>query len=199
MADFETNDIIRLGGVCRFDGAIDIVNTFHVMIVAGGPMAFAQASQDFVEYMDTLMDYVDAVQSTLITDDYISIKNVSQSTVWGSVAWNAYTGGADAGAATAPQVACLGFARTMLSRVQIRKYFGVFTQGDITDGEWLSAVTTPVYNAMGWHIQQQVMTQGLTLLGVAWSDLYTRATVALSPAASPTCVIQRRRRRGRGS
>ena len=199
MADFENFDIVRLGAVCKFDNACDIVNTWHVIIAAGGGLAFAQASVDFQEYLDALYDYIDGVQSNKVVDVHISVANVTQDTVWGAIAWDTYTGGSSTDPATSPQVACLGFARTSKSRVQFRKYLGVFPETHITDGEWASTVTTPVSDMMGYHIVGHTMGEGLVLQGCVYNYEAGTYTTSLSPDVSATSVIQRRRRRGRGS
>lgn len=198
MADFDTNDVIRIGAVQKFGNAGAIVNVWHVQMTAGGPLAFAAMSQDIAEYMDALYAYITAYTKTTQVADHISIKNETQSTVWGNIAWGTYTGGTDAGDATALQVALLAFARTSLSRVQIRKYLGVSTETQSGGGVWLASYRGAAENMMAYHIVGQTMTNGAVLRGCAYRPLDGRVTFALSASTSEIPVIQRRRRSGRG-
>lgn len=199
MTDFLNNDIVRLGCVQELDGLHEIVNVLNVKIVSGGPMFFAAAAEDFGEYCDDAYALISASISDLVDEKHISIKNLTQTTVWGNIAWPTYTGGSQVAEAVAPQVACLGFGRTSISRVQIRKYLGLFTELNMTDGVWDGTVRGACENFMAYHITEQTMTNGLHLLGIAYRVSDGRVTEALSAATSANPVIQRRRRRGRGS
>lgn len=199
MADFDTGDIVRLGCVMRNRGLVDIVNVLHLEILSGGGLAAPAAYEDFQEYCDNLYATIGANLVNTQLADRISVANVTQSTVWGAISWDVFAGGGDAGDQTADQVALMVFGRTPISRVQIRKYLGVFSESSITDGIWGSAIRSNCQNYIDYLITPDVMTNGLELVGVAWSELYTRATRALTGATSAEPVIQRRRRRGRGS
>lgn len=124
---------------------------------------------------------------------------MTQNTVWGNIAWDAYAGGTLAEQSTSLQVALLGFGRTAISRVQLRKYFGVFTERDMTSGAWLANVRGACDDLMVDHVQEQVMAGGLALQGCAYRLSDGRVTLATSVSTSEQPVIQRRRRRGRGS
>lgn len=199
MADFDTGDIVRLGAVQKYAGVSDIVGVLHLRINAGGGLAFAQASLDFQEYCDTLYALFEAQVSVLQLPEHISVQNVTQSTVWGNIAWDAYDGGTSAADVLAAQTAMLVWGRTAISRVQIRKYLGVLTEPFLTTGAWTAAARAAGLNFINYHIAAQAMTEGLVLQGVAWSPSLSRATTAVSGTTSPIPVTQRRRRTGRGS
>lgn len=199
MADFETGDVVRLGCVMELESLHDVVNVLYQKIVSGGGMDFAQAALDLSEYADQLYLLIAARQTDLLDEKHIAVKNMTQGTVWGNIAWGAYGGGVNGSDATTPQVACLAYGRTPISRVQIRKYLGIFTQADLTDGVWDSPVTSVCDDFIGEHITEQTMTEGLVLKGCAYRLSDGRVTFAVSPSTSAHPVIQRRRRRGRGS
>lgn len=199
MADFDTGDVVRLGCVLKFDGLYDIVNVYHVKILSGGNLPFATASLDYVEYCDALYAFIAEKQVNNITPGSIGIKNITQNTVWGNVAFDVYAGGSSTADSVALQVALLAWGRTSISRVQIRKYLGVFSETDIADGLWIATLRGVCETMMAYHITAQTMTEGQVLQGCAYSLSLARVTFALSATTSEVPVIQRRRRQGRGS
>jgi len=199
MADFVNDDVIRLGCVSRFNELVDVVTTLTVKYETGGDIEFPQASLDFQEYADDLFNPMASTLSDRMVPDRISVANLTQDTVFGSIAWDTYAGGTNVDSPTVPQAACLAFGRTPLSRVQIRKYLGVFTQGDEFDGVWVSGLRAVCDTFMGYHIVLQTMSEGMGLRGCAYRPSDGRVTFAYSPATSASVVIQRRRRVGAGS
>jgi hypothetical protein len=199
MADFDNGDIVRLAAVLRHNAADDIVNVWHVRIEAGGPMAFAAASQDFQEYVDGLYRPIVAYYSIVTLGDRIAAKNMTQSTVWAAFAWNPAFTGASGADRLPTQVAVLGWGRTQKSRVQIRKYFGPFTENNQIGGSWDGAITAAMSGVMSYHIGTQTMTNGLQLKGVAYNRTAGTYEYAVGATATSNPVIQRRRRRGRGA
>lgn len=199
MADFETNDVVRLTPTMEVDGADAIVNVLHVQITGGGPLAFAAAAQDFVEYCDALYALIEGKLANNALDDFIGIKNVTQDTVWGAVAWTDFDGGTNAGEMLPLQLCVLAWGRTQISRVQIRKYLGPFTESDQGEGSWSADLRSSCQSYIDYHITGQTMGNGLVLRGCAYSPSLARVTFALTGTTTAIPVIQRRRRKGRGS
>lgn len=199
MADFDNGDVVRLGAQFLMNATDTIVNVWHVQIESGAPMAFPAAAQDFQDYMGFLYASMMSYYVTTFLSDRISVKNETQNTVWGSIAFGTPLAGTSVGDETAQQTALLGWGRTSLSRVQIRKYWGPFTETDMSNGLWLSGIRAAILGRMDYHIVGQTMGNGLKLIGVAYNKTLARATVALSSTTSPVPVVQRRRRQGRGS
>lgn len=199
MADFDTGDVVRLGLVQKFKVVWDIVNVIHVQITAGGGLAFAAAAQDFQEFADAIA----ATIASIVTDDqlpdYISVKNITQDTVWGNIAWNLYAGGASATDPLAAQLSLLVFGRTQISRVQLRKYLGVFTEGQLTEGVWSAGTRSLGQAYVDYLVAGHTMGNGSVLRGCAYNPTLDRVTFALTGATSEAPVVQRRRRVGRGS
>lgn len=199
VADFDTGDVVRLGCVQRYLGRSDIVNVLHLKIVSGGGLAFAAAAQDFQEYCDALFDTIKTLVPTAQIPVHISVQNVTQTTVWGAIAWNVYAGGTSASGVLAAQTSMLVFGRTAISRVQIRKYLGVFTEPNLTSGEWTTTARSVAQAFIDYHVVQKTMTNGLVLQGVAYNPPLARSTVAITGTTSAVPVTQRRRRLDRGA
>lgn len=199
MADFETGDVVRLGMVHKLDLLSDIVNVVHVQITAGGGLDFAAAALDFQQYTAALMNTIVTIVVNNMVAEHVSVKNITRAAVWGNIAWDGYTIGSNVSEATAAQVAVLAWGRTSRSRVQIRKYLGVFGEPQMTDGVWTSATRVLCNNFIDYHIVGQTMDEGLVLRGCAFRPSDSRVTFAITGTTSAMPVIQRRRRVGRGS
>lgn len=199
MADFENGDVVRLGAGWLNNTTDAIVNVWTVQINSGGPLAFAAASQDFQDYLHTLYAGILPIYPTTMLSDRITVKNETQATVWGAIAWKTPLGGAGVTDPLAQQTALLGWGRTQISRVQIRKYFGPFTEAALSLGLWTAGVRALCQTMMDYHIVANAQPNGLVLQGVAYNPLLSRATTALSATTTDVPVVQRRRRRGRGA
>jgi hypothetical protein len=199
MADFETNDVVRLACAMQVDGSEAVVNVLHVQITGGGPLAFAAAAQDFQEYTQALYQLIDQNLPNNLTSDYVGVKNVTQGTVWGSIAWTGFAAGLSVADMLPMQTALLAWGRTPITRVQIRKYLGPWTESDQTDGLWSSGLRAACQQYIDYHITGQTMGNGLVLRGCAYNYPLSRVTFALTGTTSANPVIQRRRRRGRGA
>lgn len=199
MADFETGDVVRLGAAFLYSAADTIVNVWHVKITSGGPLAFVTASLDFQEYVDDLYRPLVGYYRTVLVGDRISVKNETQNTVWGAIGFNPSFTGTHVGQGTALQVALLGWGRTAISRVQIRKYWGPFGEAEMEHGLWTTAIRADIQDQMDYHIGEHVMSNGLELQGVAYNKALDRATTCLTATTTGNPVIQRRRRFGRGA
>lgn len=199
MPDFDVGDVVRLGCVMKFDGLYDIVNVYHAQIQAGAGWAFAAAAVSFQDYIDGLYAHLTTFYPDDLLPDRIQVKNMTQDTIWGAIAWGAWSGGSSQVDTLPLQVCVLAYGRTSISRVQIRKYFGPFTEDQQEDGFWGASVRVACNNLMDDHIVPQVVTGTMTLQGCAYRALIPRVTFALTAATSMAPVIQRRRRPGRGS
>lgn len=199
MADFDALDVFQVGAVMTFKGSHSIANVWTARITTGGGVTYAAMYGYAATYMDLLYANIASQLTSDMAPDYLTLKNITQSTVGGAFAWGTFAGGAHAGDPTAAQVAVLAYARTRVPRVQIRKYLGVFTEAHMTDGLWLSTALTPASDMMGDFIVAQSIGGGLQATGCAYNAALARVTFGHSPHVSTVPVIQRRRREGRGS
>ena len=199
MAEINPGDILRLAAVMQYQTSDDIVNVYHLQNLGTVGVTFAFAAPLLGNYMDSIMAFMTTQLSNALLPVNLSLSNVTQGTVFGSFAWGVWAGGTGSGDALPGALACLAFARTSLPRVQIRKYYGPWTESGITGGQWLSTVTTPAQQAMAYHITSQFLGTNLTVQGVAYNATLARATAGVSAHSSANPVTQRRRRRGRGS
>ena len=182
-----------------YDDAYEVTNVFHTLVTSGGAKDFADIIDDIQQYMDLMYAEIDVFLSTDMVVDRISIANVTQNLVFGSINWGVLAAGGDAISPTAAGVCLLAWGRTYTPRVQIRKYYGVFTEDSMAVGAWNGPVQTACYTDLESHITSQAMTDGLTLTGVAWNRTARTYTQAHGVATAGEPTYQRRRRRGRGS
>lgn len=199
MADFETNDVIRISARMLFDEAYAILNVYNVNLDAGGPATFAEMQTPIQDYLDTIYAYMEDEMVDDLTPDSIGVRNETQGTVFGSMAWGDWAGGLSAFDAVPLGCCVLAFGRTKLPRVQARKYFGVFGEDVCVNGVWDGVVRGSCVNALTYHLTQQVPTTGFTFTGIAYNTDTLLKTYATSIASSAEPAYQRRRRRGRGS
>lgn len=199
MADVNDGDVIRIAGVMQLNLIHEVTNVWHMLVVSGGPMTFAAATPDFQEYMDLMFFDLDSRLTDHQTADRLEIQNVTTEEVFGSVDWGTFTGGSGVGDHNPLGVCAFAWGRTRTPRVQIRKYMGVFTEADITDGVWTGGLLSDLEDMMQEHIESNVMTGGLVLQGVAWNRTAKTHTLATSVSTAAEAAYQRRRKRGRGS
>ena len=199
MADVENGDVLRIGGTWEYDGTEEVTNVFHVLVKGGGEKTLAQVTDDIEEYMDLMFDNLDTFLSDKMLVDRLSLANVTQHLVFGALNWGTMAQGGAASEETASGVSLLCYGRTYLPRVQIRKYYGVFTEPAMVDGQWSTTLRAAATTDFNSHINDQVMTDGLELTGVAWNRLLETYTEAVSSVTVAEPCYQRRRRRGRGS
>lgn len=199
MADINEGDVLRIAGVQNIDGLYEVTNVWHLICGGTTPLSFEDATGDIQEYMDLLMDDLDTQFTNNQFADHIEVQNVTTDDVFGSIDWDTYAQGGHTGDHLPLGVCVFAWGRTRKPRVQIRKYFGVFTEEQIVGGVWQAGVLGAVNSAMAVHIDNQTMTDGLTLQGVAFNRVTKVATLATSHASSAKPSYQRRRKRGRGS
>ena len=199
MAEVDNGDILRIGATWSFEGVHEITNVWHAKVVAGGGITYAQAALDVQSYMADIYVELEPQLSTAMVTDFLTLSNVTQDTTFGAIAWQGEIVGDDAGEKMPPGVACFAWARTLKPRVQIRKYFGVFSEDGLVGGAWSAVVRGDCDAAMVIHIQDYADGPLLTLKGVAYSRLLTTSVEAISVSTSEEPAYQRRRKRGRGS
>lgn len=199
MADIDNGDVLRLGASWVYDSTEEIANVFHVLCTSGANKDFADIIDDIQQYLDLMFENIDTRLSTDMDVDRISIANVTQNLVFGSINWGVVAQGGDAGDPVASGVCCLAYGRTFKPRVQIKKYYGVFTESSMTAGLWSAAARDDVQTDFEAHIASQAMTDGLTMTGVAWNRILESYTLATGVVVASEPAYQRRRRRGRGS
>jgi hypothetical protein len=183
----------------NIDQTHEITNVWHMLVTEGGGGTFEDSVADIQEYIDLLYDDLDTQFTNNQFADHLEVQNMTSEEVFGSIDWGTFTQGGNADQHTALGVCVFAWGRTRKPRVQIRKYFGVFTEGEAIDGVWQSSVLGAVNGSMAVHIDAQVLTGGLGLRGVAYNRDTGIHTFATSHVSSSEPAYQRRRKRGRGS
>lgn len=199
MADVDTGDVLRLGTIWHLSNVFEIANVWHVRVLSGGGLGWADASEDMAEYAEDIYNFILGRLTDNQTTFQLTLANLTQVTTIGAFDWANPLQGGEAANNTAPGVCCLAWARTFRPRVQIRKYFGVFTEADIEDGVVVAALINDCVAALNRHVTSFTGVNGLEVLGVAYNRALETTTDGQSVTASPEPAYQRRRKRGRGS
>lgn len=199
MADIDNGDVLRIGCSWIYDDAYEIANVYHVLCTSGAGKDFADIIDDIQQYVDLLYAEMDVFLSTDMVVDRISVANVTQDLIFGSINYGLLAAGGMGGDPVAAGTCLLAWARTLKSRVQIRKYYGVCGEASLEAGAWKGDIQTAAYSDLADHISSQAMTDGLTMTGVAWNRALLTYTLATGVATAGEPAYQRRRRRGRGS
>ena len=199
MADVDNGDVLRMGAIWHLSGVWEIANVFHVRVIAGGGIGWAAASEDMAEYAEDIYNFILGRLTDNLTTFQLTLQNLTQVTTIGAFDWDNPLQGGEAGENTAPGVSCLAWGRTFKPRVQIRKYWGVFTEASLVDGVWAAALINDCVAALNRHITSFTGVNGLEVLGVAYNRTLETTTDAVSVTASTEPAYQRRRKRGRGS
>lgn len=199
MADVNDGDIIRVGAGLVYDGLYDVVNVWHILATMVTGISWATLTTLLQDYLDDIYDNIKTPLNDEIGTGAISVANVTQVTTLGAIPWSPGWAGVESGEPTAAGVCCFTWARTYKPRVQIRKYFGVFGEVNVSTGSWTTAVQNACKAAMDYHIAEQEMNENVDFQGVAYNRLLDTYEVAYSSDVSAEPAYQRRRKRGRGS
>lgn len=199
MADFETGDIIRVGASMLLELVDDVVNVYHLRLNTGGPMDWADMLEDIQDFMDGVMTTLDTELTVNLTANVLSVANITQNMVFGSIAWGTFAAGGAAGSVAPSGCACLVFARTRTPRVQMRKYYGPFPNGALSSGSWDAGVTGACGDSMDYLIAEHTMTNGAQLQGVAYNRTLDTYAYGITVTTRSEPAYQRRRKRGVGS
>lgn len=199
MADVDTGDVLRLGCTWLLDSVFEIANVFHVRVVSGGGLAYQDAADDLAEYAAAIYDEILLRMTNNMSSHLLSLQNVTQDTTFGAFSWAAPLTGGAAEEHNALGVCVLTWARTFKPRVQIRKYWALFTEAMMINGSWVATLTTDCLAAMSIHVSDFVGTNGLTVRGVAYNRTLGTTTDGTSLTFTAEPAYQRRRKRGRGS
>lgn len=199
MADVDPGDVIRVGAGLIYDGLYDVVNVWHVLTNSAG-------GQTWATFVSNIQGWLNSAYSTLktplndeIATGPVSIANVTQATTLGTIEWNPTWSGAESGEATASGVCCFTWGRTYKPRVQIRKYFGVFGEVNVTTGSWTATVQNACIATMEYAMTARVVGPFTNIQAVAYNRTLDTYEIAHSADASAEPAYQRRRKRGRGS
>lgn len=199
MADINVGDVLRVAGVMSIDNTWEVTNVWHMLVEAAPNGDFGDNVDDIQEYFDLLVATTDTFYTNNQFAERLEVQNVTTDAVFGSIDWGTFAQGGSAQQHTAMGVCVFAWARTRTPRVQIRKYFGVFTEDDMIDGVWQAGVLGACNASMAVHVASQTMTDGLELQGVAWNRTAKTHTLPTNHTSSNEPAYQRRRKRGKGS
>ena len=201
-----TGDILRVAARLLWNNSSDIVNVFHMLVSDDNSNTLENLIDDVLEAITDVYSNFDQYIPDNVTFADVNIQNVTQDESYGSFSWDTLTAGAGVADPISPGLSCFVYMPTFTPDVQGRKWFGPFQEDTLTDGLWVTALTSAVTTAL------QGMVAGFT--GTNLTDLdyriphYVEDGVELvtpqfleinQAVVSSNPGYQRRRRPGAGS
>lgn len=199
MADIDSGDILRVGAGLFYDSFHDVVNVWHIYQECGAGQTWAAGVSMIQFWLNAIYSEIDTPLSADIGTGDVSVQNLTQGTTLGTIAWSPTWSGGDAGDATAAGVCCFAWARTYKPRVQIRKYFGVFGEANVSGGVWTPTVRNACNAALLYAITPHTISAFSAVEAVAYDRLLGTYEFAYNVDTAAEPAYQRRRKRGRGS
>lgn len=198
LMSFTNLDDISITAKMSLSLAFDVQNTFTAKItnaVAGNAAVYTAMGN----WLETIYSAFVVDQSDSISYVSYVVNNLANGEISGELSWPTLTVGGAALQQTAPGVCVLALQRTGVSRHTGRKYFGIFTENDMLNGRWGTALLAKVLTAIENASTTYVDPNGVGIL----PGVLDRAA-GIQRGITDTVVIaepayQRRRRRGTGS
>jgi hypothetical protein len=183
----------------EFDGTEDVMNIYQFRLASGGPMSDENAVIDILAILEVL--YTIIVNSISLVQLFRDIRvfNVTQDVLLGLHDWPTMTAGTATGDPTPPGCAAVVNFSTIVPKVTLRKYFGVFTEADVDASGYLSTTLVADIADMGLYLLGPI-----GALSGTWAYGFISPKILgwVSPNGSSNNNIpgyQRRRKQGRGT
>jgi hypothetical protein len=196
MADL--GDILRVTPSLVLDVGVTIQNVYHLLVSEPTGVDDEDVLDDMGEYLEGIYDgMVSRIPNNVTFSEY-KVDNLTADVTIGISGFPTLTTGTDAGEYIAPGVAGLLLGRTSNPGHAGRKFFGPFTEGNMSDGLWSSALLS-VLAAAGLDTYDGFTSAGgndyqpIVLDRTTGNPRNVREIIASSNPA-----YQRRRRRGAG-
>lgn len=199
MADVDSGDVLRIGAGLIYEGIYDVVNVWHILMETEEGRSWVGAEAAIQLWLNATYATLKTPLNDSIGTGPVSVANVTQVTTLGTIEWSPTWAGVESGEPTASGVCCFAWGRTYKPRVQIRKYFGVFGEVNVTTGSWTGTVQDACEDAMDYAIAPHALGQFTLMQAVAYNRTLLTYEKAHSTDVSAEPAYQRRRKRGRGS
>lgn len=194
-----TNDVIEVSARCEFGGVEDVINVYQFRMTTAGPVDDDDVMLDLGLWLEDVYQPVITSQTNDFAYRDIAFRNVTQSTVMGTIAWPTYTAGAAAPNNIPPGLAALINFATNKARVILKKYIGGWilsgleADGTFTGGLVALMLSLGIRLLSGWVGAYGTYEYGyLSPKTLSW-EVPVGYTVTDVPA------YQRRRKQGRGA
>lgn len=179
-------------------GPDDVQCTMHWRQETPGALTDAQVLADLSIVLDALWTGINA--HIVDIQDYIdiSIKNVTQNLLLGSVAWPTLVSGGSTADPVSFQTVALLLMKTAAPRVVGRLNLGVFRDNGLVGSNWISTVITDVLILGGFLLLPFVQINA-TWRYVVFNREFATLTIPNSTGITVAARTQRRRSRGIGT
>lgn len=199
MSDVDSGDILRVGAGLVYDGLYDVVNVWHLLQESAAGQTWAATIVMVQSWLNSAYATLKTPLNDGIGTGSVAVANLTQATTIGVIPWSPSWAGAESGEPTAAGVCCFVWGRTYKPRVQLRKYFGVFGEVNVSTGSWTGTVQDACQDVMDYAIASRAINLFTKVQAVAYNRLLGTYQVAHSTDVAAEPAYQRRRKRGRGS
>lgn len=193
------DDVVEASARLEFDAIDDVVNVYQFRLASGGPLTDDEGVDDILEILEVLYTIILGAISTIELFRDIRLFNVTQQILLGLHAWPSLINGGAIADALPPGCAAVVNFSTIVPKVTLRKYFGVFTTGAMgEDGLFTGLTVASVAEAATYLLAPIAATNGLWVYGY----ISPKILGWVSPNGATNNNIpgyQRRRKQGRGS
>lgn len=199
MASVDTGDVLRFAARQNYGtGGQDIINVMYVQALVQNSVIEATIQAEMLQVPELIMDGIRLEVSNLLKYTFLEFKNITQDLLLGQFSWPSFVQGAQANAASSPQVSALLTIPTAKSRVQGRAFFGGIPETSITAGLCSAALLAGM--ATVGAIMIAPIVQGFsTYQYIVFNTEFDTFTLPTSAAAIIATRTQRRRSTGFGT
>lgn len=198
---YNNGSVFNVSVVGRWNNVSDIINSYQMYLVNGGPLDIDDVSESLRDVFDQLYDYVKLFCNVVTVWSGIKIAELDGDCATGLVAFASPITGSLSNDPTPSGVAALASFPTGIKRRVLRKYFGGLDESIIgPSGNISTAGTGLVQDAVDFLLTDMVG------VGITWRYVY-RSTIDGVPTnvfprsgkANSIPAYQRRRRLGTGN
>lgn len=162
-------DVLKATARLEWAGSVAIQNTFFAESLAATTVSDEDAMDDLAEWLEDI--YTPIIPQILNTVAFVDIQfhEMKANRPVGSVPWPTLTTGSSGGDAMASGVAAVVTAYTTINRVRGRKFFGLFSDGEIAVGKFVGAILVNLASAAAvWITSFAGGTSGQTWVPGVW-------------------------------
>jgi hypothetical protein len=140
-------DILRVVADMSVGVGVTIENVYHVKVNSAGGVADSQALDDMGDYLEDVYSEINDHMTDRLNYDSYKVTNITADVELGAQAWPSLVAGGSAADGLADGIAGVASFRTSTPGHQGRKFWGPFSEFDVTDGRLTSATVADIQDA----------------------------------------------------
>jgi hypothetical protein len=143
-----TGDILRLAPRLIWNAASDIVNVYHLKVLADGGQDTYNIIAKALVWMEKIYSEFDDLLANNATFADIAVANLTADESYGAQAWPTLTAGLHASPAINPGMGLFVWAPTVKPRCMAKKWIAPLTEDANLDGVWDASDTAQIAAAL---------------------------------------------------